>query len=160
MSEENGKNRKEWIADDLDHLFQQLQDVISAIIRRLDVESPRDLHPFVYGLQIKIDSEGSPHIQEFGDLLPSLDRMITGKREPLTDICESGDEISITLEIPGVEQEQIETTAEGDKLIVSVDSGEIDYYKEIDLDLEIDQDDISTTYVNGVLDITVRKRKR
>lgn len=146
--------------DDLNEFFTKLQEVVSAIVRRLDEKSSRTGDPFVYGLQIKVGSDGSPHVQEFGDPLPPLDRLITGKREPLTDVCETEDEISITIEIPGVIEEHMETRCEGTKLIVSVDSGNAEYYKEIDLKSEIDHESMTVTYVNGVLDINFKKLKQ
>jgi len=146
--------------EDLEELFVKLQEVVTAIVSRLDVESPKGKHPFVYGLQIKVSSDGEPHIQEFGDILPAPDRIMAGKREPLTEMSEKDGEICVTLEIPGVQEEQIEVEAKETKLIISVDSGDISYYKEIETDTEVDPKSISMTYVNGVLDITARKDER
>lgn len=156
---EPSRNNGELETKDLDKLFEKLQEIVSAIVRRMNIESPMQNNPFVYGLQIKVSSDGEPHIQEFGDLLPSPDHL-TGKREPLTDISESEDEISITIEIPGVLEEQIEIISRDTKLIISVDSESVEYYKEIDLGIEIVPESITTSYVNGVLDITAKKLKQ
>ena len=78
-------------------------------------------------------------------------------REPLTDICESKDEVYITLEIPGVEKKDVDLQITDDELSVSVTHPQRNYHKDIQFPYGIDPGSVKATYKNGVLDITPKK---
>jgi len=80
-----------------------------------------------------------------------------GVREPLTDICESENDITITAGMPGIEKDHIELETGDDFLVVRVEKGDQKFYKEIPLDTRIVLDSARARYNNGVLEITVEK---
>ncbi len=80
-----------------------------------------------------------------------------GVREPLTDICESENEITITAEMPGIEKDQIELETGDDFLVIKVEKGNRKYFKELPLDVNIAPNSARAKYNNGVLEITVAK---
>jgi HSP20 family protein len=68
-------------------------------------------------------------------------------------------EIRVIVELPGVEKEDIKLSGKADKLTISVDAHERKYYKEIELPTKVDIKNATSKYKNGVLDITVPKKK-
>ena len=78
-------------------------------------------------------------------------------REPLTDVCESENDITITAGMPGIEMDHIELETGDDFLVVRVEKGDQKFYKEIPLHTKIMPDSARARYNNGVLEITVEK---
>jgi len=78
-------------------------------------------------------------------------------REPLTDVFEDEESIKLYIELPGVEKADIQ-------LNVSQGRAEIkakNFYKVVDLpsaDIEVDK--VVANYKNGVLEVTVPKKKK
>jgi HSP20 family protein len=78
-------------------------------------------------------------------------------REPLTDVFEDKESIKLYIELPGVEKADIQ-------LNVSQGRAEIkakNFYKAVDLpsaDIEVDK--VVANYKNGVLEVTVPKKKK
>jgi HSP20 family protein len=113
---------------------------------------------------MRVGPDGKPNIQEFGNTRPpkrlesgEKEELEATEREPLTDVIECEEEISITLEIPGVEKEDIELTVEEDKVAINVDTSSRRYFKEIPLKVKVNPKTSKATYKNGVLDIILKK---
>ena len=63
------------------------------------------------------------------------------------------------VELPGVEKKDIELSGTEDKLTISVDTPERKYFKEVELPVKVDSKKATSKYKNGVLDITIPKKK-
>ncbi|MEM0140886.1 MAG: archaeal heat shock protein Hsp20 [Thermoplasmatales archaeon] len=113
---------------------------------------------YVYGFTYRIGPDGKPEYREFGNIpreyseLPSIEY-----REPITDVQNREDETDITLEIPGVTKGDINIEIRDDTLVVKVDKEGRKYYKEIEVQYEIQPENVKATYSNGVLDIVIKK---
>lgn len=89
-------------------------------------------------------------------ILPPLKPPARELREPLYDIDEGEDELQLYIELPGVEEEEIEIKAEAKKLEVKAKS----FHANIDLSRWIlDTGNINTEYRNGVLKATIPRIK-
>lgn len=151
---------------DIDREFERMREFMDQITKRAMRGELGDSGqgPYVYGFSMRLGPDGKPRIEEFGNTKPP--RRLEGKenekyeiaeREPLTDVMESKDSISITLEIPGVEKDEIELRVEEDKVSINVDTSHRKYYKEIPLKGRVDPKTSKATYKNGVLDIILKK---
>ena len=80
-------------------------------------------------------------------------------RDPLADVMDAGGEIRVIIELPGVEKEDIKLSGTEDKLTISVNSPRRKYFKEVELPAKVDSKKMTSKYTNGVLDITVPKKK-
>lgn len=78
-------------------------------------------------------------------------------REPLTDVFQDEDNIKLYVELPGVEKADV-------KLNVSQGKAEIkakNFYKIVDLpDVDVEVDKAAANCKNGVLTVTIPKKKR
>ena len=122
-----------------------------------------DKKPFIYGFSIRMGPDGIPHIQQFGNTKFGRHRF-TGEedkseREPLTDIIEAENHIAITMELPGVEKEDITMELTESTLTIDVDIESRKYHKELDLPDDLDLESIEATCKNGVLDIVIKRKK-
>ena len=81
------------------------------------------------------------------------------EREPLTDIIDADDSVRVIVELPGVEKNDIKLSGTDDRLTIAVETPERKYFKEVELPAKVDVKKAKSAYKNGVLDITVPKKK-
>ena len=172
--DEYWRRRRRWWSEDffdIDRIFEDLMRLMREFERRF-YEEMREFKPekpgrferiegpFVYGFSITIGPDGKPIIQEFGNV-----RKIRGKpsiveeREPLVDVFESENEVSVVAELPGVEKDKIDVkvTEDGKTLIISASNEKRKYYKEIELPARVDPSSAKASYKNGVLEVKLKK---
>jgi HSP20 family protein len=119
--------------------------------------------PVVHGYKIEFGPDGKPQIEDFGNRSmrsPEGVPTISDEMEPLTDIIEGENEVAITVEIPGVEKEDIDLVATEDTLEIKVDSPKRKYHKRIDLPCNVKTKSTKATYKNGILDIVLDKKEK
>jgi HSP20 family protein len=152
---------------DIDREFDRMRELMDQISRRAarGELGSEEQGPYVYGFSMRVGPDGKPNIQEFGNTKPpkrlegetNHEKYEVAEREPLTDVIECKDEISITLEVPGVDKDEIELTVEEDRVAINVDTPQRKYFKEIPLKIKVDPKTSKATYKNGVLDIILKK---
>ncbi|HEC80880.1 MAG TPA: Hsp20/alpha crystallin family protein, partial [Thermoplasmatales archaeon] len=115
------------------------------------------------GFKFTIGPDGKPHFEEFGNKAvetPEGEPVVSDEREPLTDIIEGEDEVAITVEIPGVEKEDIDLKVTEDTLEIKVDNVSRKYHKVIDLPCKVKPKTTKASYKNGVLDVVIKRKER
>jgi HSP20 family protein len=151
---------------DIDREFERMREFMDRITKRAMRGELGDSEqgPYVYGFSMRLGPDGKPNIEEFGNTKPpkrleagESEKYEIAEREPLTDVMECEDSISITLEIPGVDKDEIELRVEEDKVSINVDTSQRNYFKEIPLKARVDPKTSKATYKNGVLDIILKK---
>jgi molecular chaperone GrpE len=88
------------------------------------------------------------------------DANIKAQREPMLDIIEDDRSISITVELPGVDKENIDLIVDKNLLTLTTTEATRKYHKELSLSSEVDPDTAEATYRNGVLDVVLKKVKK
>ncbi len=123
-----------------------------------DGSTTKEFGPFVYGYSMKIGPDGKPEIQEFGNIKKSLKGpQVKEEREPLVDVVDSGSEIRVVVELPGVEKSDIKLHGTEESVEISVDTPQYKYYKEVQLPEKVKVREAKSTYKNGVLEVTMPK---
>jgi len=121
--------------------------------------------PIVWGWSMTIGPDGKPVIREFGNI-PKKERglikeveeeepVIRKEREPLIDVIEGRDQISVVAEVPGVEKDEIDIECDGKELVIK---GGDTYYKKLTLPAEVDPKDAKASYKNGILEVIFPKK--
>ena len=183
MSEEDRWSKKGWPffrsgLGDIAEAFKEMEEMMTKQFENISKISPEDLvreqtlpngtqvkswGPFVYGYSVTVGPDGKPKVTEFGNLKPETSTKpqldAEEKREALADVIPGENEIRVIVELPGVEKEDIKLSGKADKLTISVDAHERKYYKEVELPAKVDIKKATSKYKNGVLDITVPKKK-
>ncbi len=164
---------------DIDELFSGMEEMMEKEFGELSKRAPTDLirertlpdgrkvkqwGPFVYGYSVTVGPEGKPKIREFGNIKPEtrLGRPqvnIKEQREPLVDVMETDGEVKVIAELPGVEKKDITLHGTKNTLMISVDTPQRKYYKEVEMPTEIEPKQAKSSYKNGVLEVTVPKKK-
>ncbi len=164
---------------DIDEVFRDMEEMMESEFKELFRKAPKNLiqertlpdgtkvtswGPFVYGYSVTMGSDGKPQVREFGNIKPET-RMrgphidIKEKREPLADVMTTNGEIKVIAELPGVDKKDIKLHGIEDRLTISVDTPQHKYYKEVELPAKIAPKKAKSTYKNGVLEVTLQKRK-
>lgn len=134
------------------------------MMRMMSQASPgKPSKPIVHGYKLFFDSDGKPHLEDFGNKQIQSDEgesSISEEREPLTDIIESNEDVSITVEIPGVEKDDIDLNATENQLEITVDTHQRKYHKIVNLPSDVKPTTTKATYKNGVLDVIILKKER
>jgi HSP20 family protein len=161
---------------DIDELIEQMERAFAEQFRELEKELPKnmvrenllpdgsmkkEIGPIVYGYSVTVGPDGKPVIREFGNVKRNEGtpwRELQEKREPLIDIVNSGPEIRVIAELPGVSKEDVNVTVNEESVIISVDTESRKYYKELNLPCPVDPHSARSTYNNGVLEVTLPKK--
>ena len=163
---------EDWNIDDifnnLDGEFQKMRKQMDSFMR--DALEGNNLgndssNPFVFGFSVKTGPDGFPVFEDFGNTRmkpfgkkgekPTVDT----RREPLTDINETDDQIAITVELPGVNKEDIDINVMEEKVEVNVKTESRKYFKSIDLTSVVETESSKATYKNGILDLVLTKKE-
>jgi len=152
--------------DDWGDMFESFDEEIGEMRGRMDRILERMLSgelteaqdPMIYGVSMRVSSDGTPLIQEFGNARPAeLADAEPPAREPLTDIREDVDKVTVIMELPGVEKKDIKVTAEDRYLDLEVDSSDKRYSKHLGLPCNVLPGSAKANYKNGVLEVVMRR---
>jgi HSP20 family molecular chaperone IbpA len=77
--------------------------------------------------------------------------------EPLIDILEEKDEVTVVAEFVGFNRENLRIHVKNQRLTLSAETPDRKYYKSLNLPMGVIPNSIRTAYKNGVLEIRLRK---
>jgi len=127
--------------------------------REGEFTSPSGRIKAVYGLSVKEGLGGMPIIEPFGNVKKTAQGpVVEEEREPLVDIFDEKDHVSVIIELPGVQVSDIHTEIKGDILTLSAVNRSRKYSKEVVLPKNADANTAKRTYTNGILEIRMNKK--
>jgi HSP20 family protein len=111
------------------------------------------------------DPDGKPIMQPFGKPTKGEKRerpinlKVKDTKEPLVEVSEVKGQIIVIAEMPGVNKEDIEIKATNYSLTISTkpNTESRSYYKEVELPTAINSDYAKARYVNGILEVKLKK---
>ena len=148
--------------DGFDEVFEdfehEMNTDLAKMINKIESEGLDRSEPFIYGYSINIDENGKAEINEFGNIKadPDENLEVTESREPLVDLIDGKNSVTVVIEIPGVEKADIKIEIKESTLLVSTTNSK-NYYKEIPLESKIISSSARAKYNNGILEIIINK---
>ena len=140
-----------------DREWERIREMMDMMTERT-LQDREGLEPYVYGFSMRTGQDGRPVFQRFGDAVGNGESVGNGvSGEPLSDIIERGDTISVTVELPGIEKDDIGIDIDGRRMTINVDDQHKRIRKEIELPCGVDEESVKATFRNGVLDIVLNK---
>jgi HSP20 family protein len=82
------------------------------------------------------------------------------EREPIVDIFEEDDMITVMVELPGVLEKDITWEVEDNILTIGASTSNRNYFKEIILPKPVEKKGAELTYRNGILEIKLRQKQQ
>lgn len=160
-------NMDEWFRSmgvdpsDFRRLFEDMQRNLQEAFKNMGQDPSKG---FMAGFNVRMGPDGKPHVSTFGNK-PNVEGRQGGipkvgvdEREPLTDVIEDHQSIAITMELPGVDKQDINVNMTEDRLEIGVDNEVRKYHKRVRLPAKVDPSTTKATYNNGILDVTVQKK--
>jgi HSP20 family protein len=129
-----------------------------------DGATVREIGPLVYGSTTTIGPDGKPIVREFGNIRPQMRgsgfsrAKILSERQPLSEVSTTDKEIKIVVELPGISKEQIKIDAYDNQVEIKTEDPKRKYHEIIDLPRDADIDNVKSSFVNGLLEITFNKK--
>jgi HSP20 family protein len=132
----------------------------------------REVGPIVYGYSMTIGQDGKPKVREFGNVRSSSLRgggvggsfstpLISSEMQPLADVVTTDTEVKVIVEMPGANKENIKVNAYDNSVEVTTTHPEERKYREvIEIPPETDIETAKSTYKNGILEITFKKKEQ
>ena len=80
--------------------------------------------------------------------------------EPLIDVFENEESVVVVAELIGIDKSSIDLHATEDKLMISIDSAEHKYDRQIELPARVDLGSSSSKLKNGILEIRLKKLRQ
>lgn len=130
--------------DPRDH-FKNLEEMIKNLIERSLEQTGSK--PVAYGFKIIITGAGTPGVP------PEILTPSRNASEPVAEVYRIGNEVKVTVELPGVSSEEINLSFEGSTLIIKAESENKKYKTSAELP-PVDQTNISGSFRNGLLEVT------
>jgi HSP20 family protein len=146
--------------------FEKIFEEVEKIMEHILSTPPDQLEPgrlFTHGFSIRMGPDGKPKIETFGNRSTETTKgepTISEEREPLADVIEGKEDVSITVELPGVEKEDIDLRTTENTLEIKVDSKHRKYHKIIDLPSKVIPKTTEATYKNGILDVVIKRKEK
>lgn len=147
---------------DIEDMMRYFEEDMENIMREFMREyEKRGVKPFIWGYRIVIGPNGVPKIEQFGNVKRKLGRpVISEEREPIIDVFEDKDTVSVVAELPGVDKDKINVEISSDrrKLYIRASDTNRKYYKEVELPCEVEPESAKAEYKNGILEVKLKKR--
>jgi HSP20 family protein len=133
----------------------------------------KEVGPLVYGYSMTVGPDGRPKVREFGNAkslfgsrgissaATSGKPLTAGEIEPLSDITTTDKEVKVVVEMPGIDKKDIKISAYDSSVEISTaDKAQRRYRSIIELPSEADIETVKSTYNNGILEITFKKKEQ
>jgi len=112
----------------------------------------------VFGVSVKTAVGGKTVVEPFGNVKKTPQGpKVEEEREPITDIFDEDQEIRIYAEMPGVNEKDIKLDLKEDILVISAQTGDRKYHKEVLLPAKVQADTMTSSYNNGILEVKAKK---
>lgn len=124
-----------------------------------EFEGPGGTAKGIYGFSVRLGLGGTPVVEQFGNVRDSEDGpVVADTREPITDVFDEGDDVLVIVELPGVREEDIRVTADGDTFEIAAATGARKYRQKARLPAQVDPDSLTSSYRNGILEVRIAKK--
>ena len=111
----------------------------------------------IYGFTFKVGlGDDRPRVEPFGNIRQDRESghtVVQEVREPVVDVFEEEDHVSVLAEMPGISVEDVQITVEEDLLTISAQRGDKKYRKEVLLPASCAREKMQVTCNNGVVEI-------
>ena len=155
------KQFKDLFKNIFEKLTKDFQGMSPEEIKKEFMKNKSKYGPIMYGFNVNIGPDGTPSIDSFGNIKtkPSGKPEVNSVREPMVEVNEEQNYVSVIAEMPGISKDDVEIKATSRSLTIStkLNASGRNYYKEIDLPCAINSDYAKARYQNGILEIKLKK---
>ena len=161
----NNKNKGQSVRE-LFSEFEKIEFLMDELINELVRQTknlPLDIahKPLTLGFSIKINNQGQPIVEEHGNMEQvSTEKQVSyNSLEPMADVMDGQEDVIITVEIPGMNEQDIQVKFFGESgIVIEAKNSDIAYFKEINLSAQILKESVQKKYTNNILEVLIHKK--
>lgn len=145
---------------EFERIIEYIEHMMKQSLRDAAKNKMRPGDSIVHGFNINIGPDGKPNVRQFGNYprKKSGRKKISVERNPIEDVIETKKNITVTIELPDVIEEEIDIDTFDDYIAISVDTPQNNFYRRINLPCIIKPKMVKSTFINGILDISLKKK--
>jgi HSP20 family protein len=115
----------------------------------------------LYDVSVRVGGRTPPTMPRAGSIPRVVRRRAPAEdtREPVVDVFDEPDSVIVVAQLPGVAQHAAHWSCRERRLTIRADSADRKYAKELELPAAVDEEQAMSSFVNGVLEITLWKRR-
>ncbi|MEK6972636.1 MAG: Hsp20/alpha crystallin family protein [archaeon] len=147
----------------LEEIEKQMDTLMKDMMSSQSMQSGK---PNFFSVSIKVDKNGNKTIRTMDGSQANVQKSrvmpnkTTDVNEPLADIHDLGDKLSIIADMQGMTEKDVKINVENDSLIaINANDGTRTFSKNVELPADIDKKSLRTSFKNGILEITLNKKK-
>jgi HSP20 family protein len=140
--------------------FEKLEEIVDKLMQQMapDLQANPD-KPAIIGFSMRLSSDGKPLVEEFGNVSKAgLKPVVAKVREPLVDIQLAEKNVFVTVELPGVEKENVKLNIPDEQTLEIIVAGQNSFYKKLSLPVQIKKEQSKAKFKNGILEISLDKK--
>jgi HSP20 family protein len=154
----------EYLEKLFDHMQRMFENTdFKEIIKDMFFNNPDSNNYFILDYGLKKDIFDAPINREYVNIQKkpiSKNHIYSNEREPPIDVIEGDDTVSITIEIPDVEKEDIKIITTEETLEINFKTPNKNYRKVINLPCSVIEKSTKITNKNGIFDIVIKRKKK
>jgi len=139
--------------------LDRMEDITRRMMEDMNTSHEAPSKKYVYGFQMRTGPDGKPVVEEFGNI-PKGHELSSDEREPLVDVIDGKEEVTVIAELPGVNKEDIDLKSGEKSLTIKVDTDNRRYFKELELPAKIKPDSVKASYKNGILEVKLKRAEQ
>lgn len=145
--------------DEFDRIRKEMERMFEEAFKDPIKGEVKGYGPYIYGFSMNVGPDGKPIVREFGNVKPKL-KGLRNEREPLVDVIEEKDRITVIVELPGISREDIRLNCTESNLSIKVDNPQRKYNTMIELPAKVRPNSAKANYKNGVLEINLQRTEQ
>jgi len=110
---------------------------------------------FTVGLKMRFDEQGQPVIEGIGNL-KKQEKVKAGPREPLVDVIKGAKDVTVTAELPGVQEKDVLLAVGRHSIEIKVERPS--FFKRIEFEEELNPKAFKSSLNNGIFELQVKKK--
>lgn len=143
--------------DDIMKFSKFISKVMTTITKNISDMSEQGARP--YSFNIKIGPDGLPIVENVqAEQKDQAEHKQEGIKEPLVDVLDEGDSLTVVAELKGIRKEDISVAAKTEELTISVSNDNVVYSRNIPMPQLVNPASGKAQYNNGVLEVRLKKK--
>lgn len=146
--------------------MEELNELVRKTMESQGFRGSNVKSPFSFGINMTMGKDGKMRFNPINNMNPSENDSTTGMRpndrrtNPIIDVIDEKDQITIIAEMPGVTREEIRFEFEDNTLILYAknDETEKNYYGRTEMPTNVKTNEIKARFTNGILELKIKKK--
>ncbi|PIU21045.1 MAG: hypothetical protein COT15_04430 [Candidatus Diapherotrites archaeon CG08_land_8_20_14_0_20_34_12] len=144
----------------MENIEKQMDDLMKDMMSSQNVQPGK---PNFFSVSIKIDKNGNKTIKKSNDVpqdTQNSQEQMLKFNEPLSDVHDLKNKFSVIADLQGMTEKDVKINVEKEHILtINANDGQRSFAKKVELPSLIDEKSLKANFKNGILEITLNKKK-